>query len=423
MKAKISRRKFLEISALATAGVTLGLSNPRDGQAESPNDIINVGIIGVGDRGEWEAYILKDIPGMRVIACCDILPDHLANGLKQADTGAKGYQDYRNLLENKDIDAVVIATPLHLHYQMAMDALQADKHIYCEKTMTYNIEQAHQLTEAVTRFDRVFQVGYQTRNNPLIGEIRKMIRSGACGQITHIRCNYHRNGDWRREVPDPQLERLINWRMYWEYSGGLMAELCSHHIDIANWFLESHPEKVTGFGGIDYWKDGRETFDNVCTIYEYPEGIKAIFTSITTNAHYGISLQYMGTRGTIEINNEEGQQALYFAEQKFVEEEPVPEKEGSAYAVTSATYQAWKRGEGVPIKVENQPQNDRETTGLALLHFGNCIRNNKIPVSNAKTARDAAVAVHLGNRAMRNGTIEYFDNKNANQHFPHRSIE
>ncbi|MDZ7765952.1 MAG: Gfo/Idh/MocA family oxidoreductase [Melioribacteraceae bacterium] len=94
-----------------------------------------------------------------------------------------------------------------------------------------------------------------------------MVQDGECGEITHIRCNYNRNTDWRTKVDDPKMERLLNWRMYREYSGGLMAELCSHHINITNWLLDAVPHKITGMGGIDYYKDGRETYDNVNTIF------------------------------------------------------------------------------------------------------------------------------------------------------------
>ncbi len=411
----MNRRKFIKLSGLSTAGLTLGMPVvSRSIQNKSHNNLINIGIIGTGDRGEWIVYLAKSVPDIRITACCDILPSHLENGLKQAIKGAQGYSDYRKLLENKDLDAVIIATPLHLHYQMAVDALDAGKHVFCEKTMTYNIEQAIDLEQKVIGTDLIFQVGYQTRNNPLIQSIRRMIQNEYCGRLTHVRCNYHRNGNWRRPVPDPDLENLINWRMYWEYSGGLMAELCSHHIDLTNWMLDSHPLKATGFGGVDYWKDGRETFDNVNTVYEYPSGVKAIFTSITTNAHYDISLQFMGTLGTIEINNEEGQQAKFYAETKLLERQIEAEESEGIYGVTAATYQAWKKGEGTPIKVENQPKGDEETTGLALRHFAECIQNDLIPVSNVKSGRQSAIAVHMANKAMRESTIEYWQKSYGN---------
>ena len=402
----MKRRRFLEKTGKSMAGIGLMAAGfPNIIRAQDSTGKLNIGIIGTGDRGEWLAYILKkNVPEFHLTACCDILPKHLKNGMAHADSGAIAYNDYRKMLDNKDLDAVIVCTPLYLHYQMAIDALSAQKHIFCEKTMTYNIEQAIQLSKAVKQSDRTFQVGYQSRNNPLLQEIKEMLDSEVCGQITQVRCNYHRNGSWRRPVDDPKLERLINWRMYREYSGGLMAELCSHHIDLTNWMLDAHPERATGFGGIDYWKDGRETYDNVNTVYEYPGGIKAIFTSITTNATYGISLQYMGTLGTIEIYREEGQEALFYAEKKLIEQE----KDDDVDAYSSATRQAWERGEGVAIKIDDSPKDDSVTSGLALKHFAECIRDKKMPVSNVNSGLHAAIAVHMGNNAMRSGEVQYW---------------
>jgi predicted dehydrogenase len=139
----------------------------------------------------------------------------------------------------------------------------------------------------------------------------EMIRNGALGKITFVRAQWHRNSSWRRPVADPKLERLINWRMYKESSGGLMAELASHQIDVANWAIGDTPTAVLGTGGIDYWKDGRETNDNVQAIFEYPGGQKAVFTCILSNAHYGFSEQIMGDQGTIEITIGKG---MYFRE-------------------------------------------------------------------------------------------------------------
>jgi len=311
------------------------------------------------------------------------------------------------MLKNKELDAVIICTPLHMHYQMAIDALDAGKHVYCEKTMTHTIDQAIKLAQKVRASKKTFMVGYQLRCNPLHQEIKEMIAAGACGQITQVACTYNRNGDWRREVEDPENERLINWRMYWEYSGGLMAELCSHQIDQVNWMLDSHPIKVCGFGGIDYWKDGREIFDNVTTVYEYPNGVKASFNSITTNASSGVSIKIMGTEGAIEITKEQGQEALYFKENAQVEElEENPSD--SVDGMSSATLKAWKQGKGIPITVDNQHITDHTTTGLAFSHFAECIRNNTTPLSNVETGRQAAISVHMANKAMQNNRTEYW---------------
>ncbi len=409
MSENMKRREFIKVGTALTAGIPLGLAASNlNIQPSGKNDTIRLGIVGTGDRGEWECYILKETPGIDVVACCDILPKHLENGLKQAVKGAKGYENYKELLEQKDINAVLIATPQHLHYQMVLDTLDAGKHIICEKTMTSNTEQALLLSKAVKDTKYVFQDGYQWQSSPLFNKIHQMVNDGDCGQITHIRCNYNRNTDWRTKVEDPKLERLLNWRMYREYSGGLMAELCSHHINIVNWMLGSLPEKISGFGGIDYWKDGRETYDNVNTIFEYPGGVKAIFQAITTNAYENVSIVIMGTEGTITIEKEEGQVAHFYSERAKVEEELSEEELKSVDTITSATKRAWARGEPIPIVVENNTKDDLETTRAMFLDFADCVLNNKMPRSNVDNGRDVAIAVDLAIKAMENGTIEFW---------------
>ncbi len=409
MSKNMKRRKFMKIGAAATAAMPFGLAASNLMQNQDRNaDPIRLGIIGTGDRGEWEAYILKVTPGIEVVACCDILPKHLENGLKEAEPGAKGYDDYRKLLEDKNIDAVLIATPQHLHYQMALDALAAGKDIICEKTMTLNTEEALKLSQAVKQSDRVFQVGYQWQSSPLFKKIHEMVKDGECGQITHIRCNYNRNTNWRSKLDDPSLERILNWRMYREYSGGLMAELCSHHINIVNWVLDAVPEKVIGFGGIDYWKDGRETFDNVNTIFEYPGGIKATFQAITSNAFENVSVVIMGSEGTIAISKEEGQTANFYSEPSKVKQELDDKELQSVDAITSATRKAWARSEPIPITVENNTKDDLETTSAMFSEFVEAVHTRKSPTSSIDNGRNVAIAVDLALKAMYSGNIQYW---------------
>ena len=410
MQNKIKRREFMKIGTAATAAIPFGLSAASMLQSKkiSKNDVIRMGVIGTGDRGEWECYILKETPGIDVVACCDILPDHLQNGLNQSVKGAKGYSDYRKLLEQKDIDAVLIATPQNLHYQMAVDAIQAGKHIVCEKTLTLTTADALSLSKIVKNSKSVFQVGYQWQSSPLFNRIIEMVQDGELGQITHVRCNYNRNTNWRTKLDDPSLERLLNWRMYRVFSGGLMAELCSHHINITNWMLGALPVKITGFGGIDYWKDGRETYDNVNTIFEYPGGVKASFQAITTNAFENVSVVIMGTGGTIVIEKEEGQVAHFYSEPSKVKQELSDEELQAVDAITSATRKAWARSEPIPITVENNTKDDLETTRAMFLDFGDSVRNGKTPKSNIDNGRNVAIAVDMANRAMDNNSVEYW---------------
>ncbi|MEE4311706.1 MAG: Gfo/Idh/MocA family oxidoreductase, partial [candidate division KSB1 bacterium] len=308
----INRREFIKRNAFAVGSLALGQTTLK--KAFAKNDTIHMGVIGTGRHGRWTMRVLKSLSNLKMVACCDIIPEHLEMGLEIAGKGAVGYKDYRKLLENKDVDAVLIATPLSMHYQMSVDALSSDKHVYCEKTMTYNIDQAIKLVEKAKASKKIFQVGYQMRLNPLYKKIKEMLDVDYLGTLTHIYCNYNRNADWRRQVKKPEYERIINWRMYREYSVGLMAELCSHHIDLVNMILDSHPTKACGFGGIDYWKDGRETYDNVHALYTYPRGIKAEFSSLTTNAFLAEKLKFLGTEGTIVIGSNQEHKAIYYPE-------------------------------------------------------------------------------------------------------------
>jgi predicted dehydrogenase len=129
----------------------------------------------------------------------------------------------------------------------------------------------------------------------------EMIRKGALGKVMFVRANWHRNSNWRRPVPDPKFERLLNWRMYKEYSGGLFAELASHQLDVANWAIGAEPVSVVATGGIDYWKDGREVCDNIQAIYEYPGGQKFLWSGVLYNEHFQFEEEIMGDQGTLII--------------------------------------------------------------------------------------------------------------------------
>ena len=401
MKSNLSRRKFIltntaALSGLATVGYAGAPSLFRN--ASDKADTVRVGLIGAGSRGTGIAHVLKDLPGLALAACCDVVPEHLEQGMSLAAPGATAYTDYQKLLSDKKLDAVIIATPLYLHYTMALDALEAGKHIYQEKTMSYDIPQALAMVSKVHASDRVFQVGHQYRYYALYHKVKEAISQGWCGEVMQYECQYHRNSDWRKPVEDPKNERVVNWRMYREYSGGLMAELCAHQIDIVNWMTGSPPLKVSGLGGIDYWKDGRETYDNVRTVFEYPNGVKASASSILNNAFRGYSMRVLGTEATIEILRD---QAFIYAEADEVER-------GTVDGVSGATLNAWTQGKATPLEFESQDGADLDPTAYALLDFGDCIRNGKKPFSNVDTGRDVSIAVHMGNAAMREEKYQYW---------------
>jgi predicted dehydrogenase len=393
----MKRRDFvikggLGAMALATSTSVLGNFISHNGA----NDAINIGVIGTGDRGGGLIPVLNRIDGINVTACCDVLPFRLENGLTKAGNNPKAYTDYRKLLDNKDIDAVLIATPFNTHSQIAIDSIDAGKHVYSEKTMAKGYSGIDSLVQKVSQSPQIFQTGHQYHSSRLYNHVVDLIKNGEIGKITAFECQWNRNGNWRRSVPRPELERALNWRMYREYSGGLVAELCSHQIDFVNWVLGETPEKVMGVGGIDYWKDGRETFDNIHLIYSYPKGVKATFTCLTSNSMDDYQIKVMGDKGTIILDYKE---AWIYPEANYKKEI------GNVDGVSGATKQ-WEQGKGIPIKVEHA-----EPSKQALMDFRDSILNNSKPESNIITGANTAVCVQMGLDAMYNNEIVHKQSK------------
>jgi predicted dehydrogenase len=211
------RRDFLLKTGLLTSGLLLHNELLEAFAAPVATGKLRIGIIGCGDRGTGLLKILQELTDkFEVVALCDDLPFRLAAAQK-IGTGskAKTYTDYHALLDTRTVDAVIISVPLNMHFQVAKDALAAGKQVYLEKTMTYDIPQALELVRlAQLRPNQTLQVGHQYRYSPLYYRVKQMIKQGYLGKVTQIDCRWDRNGSWRRPVPEPSLERKINWRMY-----------------------------------------------------------------------------------------------------------------------------------------------------------------------------------------------------------------
>jgi len=262
--------------------------------------------------------------------------------------------------------------------------------VYCEKTMAKGYDGIQNLVKKVNQSKTTFQTGHQYHSSRLYSHVVDLIRDGKIGKIASFECQWNRHGDWRRTVPKPNLEKIINWRMYREYSGGLVAELCSHQIDFANWVLNETPNQVMGAGGVDYWKDGRETFDNIHLIYSYPSGVKAKFSCLTSNAKDGYQIKVMGDKGTITLD---------YSNAWFYPEGMTKKELGIVDGVSGATAKKYNVL-GSPIEVEH-----REPSEQALMDFRNNIIYNKKPISDITTGANAAICVQMGLDAMYNNEI------------------
>lgn len=302
-RSKASRRDFLKTFAILTGSSMLVSQMPwlRELHAQDTGKTVRLGIIGSGSRGTLLQLILKEVPGCEMTCVCDTYAPNLETGLAIAGKQARGYSDYRLMIEKEILDAVIIATPLYLHAEMVMDALNAGLHVFCEKSMARTIEDADKMVRAQQKTGKILLIGHQRMFNVKYLRAFQMIKEGKIGKVTHIRAYWHRNNDWRRPVPSPDLERYINWRLYHEYSCGLMTELGSHQIQVANQILGEKPVCVWGSGSINYWLDGREVNDNVSLVYKYPGGSHLIYDSINSNMHYGLEEQIMGPLGTMEL--------------------------------------------------------------------------------------------------------------------------
>lgn len=396
----MERRNFLKSSGLIAGGLLI--NNTLFAMNRQQAGPVKIAVIGCGDRGRGIIHVLNGMPDQfRITAVCDVLNFRLSAAQKLDKTGSwKTYTDYRKLLDQKDIDAVIVAVPLHMHYPIATEVITSGRHLYLEKTMTYNIEQAQALVKLMQeRNKQVLQVGHQYRYSPLYYKVKEIIDKGYLGKITQVDCRWDRNTSWRRSVTDPALERTINWRMYKEYSGGLVAELLSHQIDFINWVFDTHPQEFYATGGIDIFKDGRETYDNVQVMMRYPQmGLTANFGAMCGNAHDGYLFKIKGTRGMVSLLTDQG---MFFPEKG-----PANDKE-TVDGVTGATRITWSKDGGMPIL----PEPTKDGTLYALEDFYKKIRTATLPDSNVFTGARTAICVHLANQALYSNQNMHWDDK------------
>lgn len=259
-----------------------------------------VAIIGTGSRGMYHIYNLLKIKHAEIVALCDNYPPNLKTAA-QLCPNARTFTNYKKLFENKDIDGVIICTPLNWHAPMVLDALDAGKHAFCEKAMALTMDECLAVYNAYLKTDKVLYFGMQRLYDEKYIKAIQMIHSGLIGEVVGMRCHWFRNSDWRRPVPSPELERKINWRLYKESSAGLMTELATHQLEVTNWLMKRIPDSVIGMGDIVFWKDGREVNDSISLTYHYKNNVKNTYETLISNKFNGMGEQVLGHKGTMEM--------------------------------------------------------------------------------------------------------------------------
>jgi len=325
-KERIDRRSFLHSAAAAGAG--LALSPMVSGQTDNgkkPDDI-NVALLGAGTQGWVLASTCLKIPGVRFKAVCDIWTAYnqkrVSRILKAYKYEHNTYVDYKEMLDKeKNLDAVIIATPDFWHAEHTVDCLKAGLHVYCEKEMSNTLKGARRMVQAANQTGKLLQIGHQRRSNPrYIFCYEKLLKEAKLlGQITAV------TGQWNRSVRGPlgwpkktaidqailekygykSMHQFKNWRWYKGLGGGPIVDLGSHQIDVYNWFLEANPKSVMASGRTNYYdKKTHEWYDTVMAVYEYETAqgpVTAFYQTISANSSNGYFESFMGTEGTLII--------------------------------------------------------------------------------------------------------------------------
>lgn len=317
------------------------------GKVDKP---VKAGIVGTGSEG-CDAMIQQSSPAyLEFVAYHDIRPTQIERGRRtfqklygdEQGEKVKFFDKWAEMIADPSIEAIVIATPLWTHKRFAVEAMQAGKHVLCEKLMAHSVADAKEMVRVAEEKGRILSIGHQRHYSPLYQLALKVVESGVLGDIRHVRALWHRNntwtlsnphrpdkpttgppdygisGDsWTPTIPDADnrvdyaahgyksLEELIRWRLYDRTGGGLMAELGSHQLDACSLFLgKVHPERALATGGKYFFQDDRECEDHVYCMYQMPNGVTLTYSSINTNTQEGYGEVVMGNKGTLLVMNE-----------------------------------------------------------------------------------------------------------------------
>src|SRR5215471_7366887 len=451
----LDRRDFLK--TVGATSLSLGAANSAfagkstsksDGRVIGANDRINIGVIGCGGRGSYDAQAFdafgkKHNNACQIVAACDVYEKRkkmVADKYK-----VKGYLDYRELLNQSDVDAVVIATPDHWHGKMAMDAMDKGKDVYLEKPMVHTNEEARQLVATVKETKRILQVGSQTTSADIWWKAKKAIADGMIGQMLESQGSYHRNsteGEWNWPIdpkagPDGKGEDFIDWNMwlgsqyklspkrawdadrffrfrkYWDYSLGIASDLFYHVIAPLNicWDEPQFPTKVMATGGIYVFKklpDGkpdREVPDTFHLLAEYAKGHSIVLSSSMANDTH-IPGMIRGHEGTI-IMVDHGQ---FERNVPFITVKPQVKFNRQAnklYAIGGEEYE--KKFGTADIQI---PVDQRDMMEAHIDNFIKCMRTREKPHLDVETGAKAVVVINLAAQSYREGKTLYCDAKN-----------
>lgn len=397
-----TRRTFLKQAALGAAVLAYPSS-----KILGANDRVRVGMIGVGDRGNDLLDQIVKVPNVELVVMADVYSRRRDQAKSKVPT-IQTVDDYRRLLDMKDIDGVIVASPLHIHARHFLDTLVAGKDLYSEKTMTWSIPEADKCLAAAKASDRVVQIGLQHESSGALVDTKQLIKDRAIGKVAHVeswmsRNTPHGKGQWVRPVPSdctPQnVEwsaflngrpdrsfdgfKFINWRLFWEFSGGNCAENMVHQIAWIMTVLDLPlPTAAYTSGGVFSEKDGREVPDTIAVTLEFPNDLVVTWQSTFSNRHYGLGDRILGSDGTIEHGFAESEM-VGTEDREYIRfgPETINRPDGKSFADSSPGGETGDRDH--------------------LANWISCIRSRTSPNAPIEIGYRSAVACHMANAAYR----------------------
>jgi predicted dehydrogenase len=442
---KVSRRSFIETAGVATSAAVAATSfpHPAVGSVKGSNEKINIAILGPGGRAQEHLRILlkmknKEQKPIDIIGLCDVWDGAKWKEGNGRETGRGLYysaekcglawegkdkdrvtKDYRKLLDCKDVDAVLIATPDHWHAKMSIDAMEAGKDVYCEKPMTHTIDEARRVFETTRKTKQVFTVGVQSTADPRWRMANQMITNGDIGHVMQGQTSYYRNssvGQWRyypllKEMTPKTVDwkmflgtefglapeqpfnraRYAQWRCYWDFGGGMYTDLFVHqltHLILA--MGVRFPSRVVGAGGLYAEYDGRDVPDMATVVADYDEGCQVLISATMMN-EVQLPEVIRGHFGTLMFDSKP--EGGFRLAPEVIKGGPAPP--GS------------NKGEGGKTFTPPQPAED---TRALWEHFLECIRSrNPETLCPAELGYAAIATVNLGVQSYREGKAYYFD--------------
>lgn len=424
MSAPINRREFgkgVAVGALA--------SLPASARSFSANERVQLGFIGVGNRGDQLLDAFLTHKDCEVVAFADVYEPYLEPANQKAGGKATLYHDYRKLLEHKGLDAVVVATPDHWHAIQFIDACKAGKDVYVEKPLSLTISEGRRMVETAREMKRVTQVGLHRRSSAFIIEAMKQLRDGAIGKITMAKSYHHRNEspmgignpkdseppaglDWDFWLgPAPKVafnsnRCLYKFRWFYDYSGGQLTNFGTHYLDVIQWALgQDAPKSVCAMGGKYVVEDNREIPDTMEAVWEY-DGCLATFSQINANAApgnmKGVEMEFRGTKGTLYMH--EGRGFEIVPENIRTEElpalSPIKRKENA------------KQGQAVkPARGPEMGKKGSSDTAAHARDFLDCVKSREQTHCPVETGHRSTTATLLGKISMQRKKLLMWDPK------------